>query len=49
MICISHDNAITIKNMLALAVADCPDGLHEDFQAAREEFLKALAEAEEKE
>lgn len=43
---ISYDDAITVKNMLAMALASCPETLYRDFAKAREAFLRAMAETE---
>jgi hypothetical protein len=40
--------AMTIKNMLAMAVADAPETLYKDFSEARALYIKSLSEAETK-
>ena len=48
IVTVDIDTAITIKTMLAFAVADCPEKLHDEFADARAEFLSELSKCEER-
>jgi len=39
------ETAMTVKNMLAMAVADAPETLHPAFSEARAMYLQAISEA----
>lgn len=42
---VSYETAITIKTMLAMALASCPESMYKDFAKAREEFMRSMSEA----